>query len=183
MHFGLSLLRAGELTIWMRAPHIFTYYDVESGQEGDGELIRLWVVSWERQGWEARILSRADAEAHRRYIHSEKSPRVLRWLALQRAGGGMYADPDVINYGFAPADFGNCLLMLHPQGALAWMHKDVLVMEDQTMSVAEGYCVDLGARDWKKSPTVHFSREAIRDFYGGHDLPKWEAVSNCGRIF
>lgn len=167
----------------MRAPKVFTYFDAGASPPGVGEMIRLWVVSWQRQGWEPRILARSDAMAHQRYARSDKKPRTLRWLALQHAGSGLFASPEVINYGMRPTRFGRSCLLLHPEGSLAWMPKGIDLLAVGSMAVRRGYCADLGAKGWHTSPTVNFSEAAIRRFYGGHQVPLWQAVSQCGRTF
>jgi len=98
---------------------IYTYYEDINFQDQD-RLLALWKASWERQGFEAIILNRLDAESHPYYnvfvselerLHIEVMQKplskyglscYLRWLsyASQSEEKFYVSDYDVINNKF-----------------------------------------------------------------------------------
>lgn len=98
---------------------VYTVHDRKVGdelhQERQLKLIELWAESWRKRGWEPEVLS-ADLAAKHRFWDVIKESQWLRhtvndwpymlacyakWAVMAQVGG-MYSDPDVMNYGFTP---------------------------------------------------------------------------------
>lgn len=80
----------------------------------------MWKASWEKQGWECRMLNRSHAKCSNLHLKlvrklvdtSNRLPpeltnyahkmmaRYVRWCALHAAGGGWMSDYDVVNINF-----------------------------------------------------------------------------------
>src|ERR1044071_7936448 len=85
--------------------NVYTYFNADEAREGDGEMIRIWRISWTRRGWEPRILTPRSALTHPRYKEAvESHPEALRWLAFEQAGGGWISDFHCINYDLPPVE-------------------------------------------------------------------------------
>lgn len=100
---------------------IYTYYD-EIGKSNEKELIELWKLSWERQGFEAMVLGRKHVESHPYYhefsdnlhqLHQQIMGKplkpyglscYLRWLAYATREDDYFyvSDYDIINNSFLP---------------------------------------------------------------------------------
>ena len=90
------------------------------GEDDQRREIAVWRASWERWGWETRVLSAADyqrttdgreaaAAIAARGFPSANPPGYdlacfLRWVALWMAGGGLMTDYDTVNLGYTPAE-------------------------------------------------------------------------------
>jgi hypothetical protein len=96
---------------------VHTYYDpVPDIDEGiQQKEIAVWRDSWERWGWECRVLGRADVVitpdelARLQRLPSVNPPGYdmacyLRWFAMRNLGGGLMVDYDVVNVGWTPDD-------------------------------------------------------------------------------
>jgi hypothetical protein len=95
---------------------IHTYHDNIGRDQSALPLVYFWKERWERQGWEAVILGRDDAQKHPQWAQLatayDRLPTVngkpyefacyVRWLAMEMAGGGWMTDSDVIPYDFKP---------------------------------------------------------------------------------
>jgi hypothetical protein len=95
---------------------IHTFHDNIGRDQSALPLVYFWKERWERQGWEAVILGRDDAQKHPQWAGLatayDRLPTVngkpyefacyVRWLAMEMAGGGWMTDSDVIPYGFQP---------------------------------------------------------------------------------
>lgn len=95
---------------------VHTYFELLDANDGTEGLIELFTRSWERQGWQVRVLTRADVVHHPDYeqylaaisrIPTANRPDFeivcfLRYLAMLNVGGGLLVDMDVINYGYTP---------------------------------------------------------------------------------
>jgi hypothetical protein len=94
---------------------VHTYYEpVQDIDEGvQQKEIAVWRESWERWGWEAKVLGRGDvvitpAEIERlQRLPSVNPPGYemacyLRWFAMRAIGGGLLTDYDVVNVGLRP---------------------------------------------------------------------------------
>jgi hypothetical protein len=104
---------------------VHTYYEPLNHADAD-EIVQLWRTSWERQGWQAKVLTRDAVLAHPLYepllAKVQTMPTVnsrdyevacyLRWLAMVAVGGGLMVDIDVVNVGQPP-----CAL---PEGLCCW---------------------------------------------------------------
>lgn len=80
-------------------------------------LIELWGESWARRGWDPVVLKADDAIAHpffhditgseylRRTVNNWEYMKAVycKWMNMALlADGGVYSDPDIINYSFFP---------------------------------------------------------------------------------
>lgn len=95
---------------------IHTFHDNIGREASNVPLVYLWKERWERQGWEAVVLDRNDAQKHpdwaRMATAFDRLPTVngkpyefacyIRWLAMEVVGGGWMCDYDVIPYDFKP---------------------------------------------------------------------------------
>ncbi len=101
-------------------PVVNTYYEHIDGFDDDVNLLGLWKVSWENNGWKTRVLTFDDAKRHKNYnkyadrfstlptINNKQYEiaRFNRWFAMACIGGYM-SDYDVINHGLRPFDKPN----------------------------------------------------------------------------
>lgn len=101
-------------------PVVNTYYEHINGFDDDVNLLGLWKVSWENNGWKTRVLTLDDAKRHSNYSKyisrfsafptvNDKQYELAcfnRWFAMACIGGYM-ADYDVINHGLRPFDRPN----------------------------------------------------------------------------
>lgn len=100
---------------------VYTYFAEHATAKG-GQVIELWKRSWQRAGFDPRVLRRGDAEKHPRYQsvldRVRKFPSAnsqwyevacyLRWLAMATVdGGGLHVDWDLINLGEPPWELGD----------------------------------------------------------------------------
>ena len=91
-------------------------------------LIGLWKYTWERRGWQTRVLGLSDAQAHPRYAAlkdsvTSKTKSInpgeydlmcwLRWLAFEQVGGGLMTDYDVINRSLQPNYVSSAAVTVH----------------------------------------------------------------------
>lgn len=90
---------------------VTTYYQPVKWHGDQRHSIDFWAASWEKLGWQTRVLGRSDAMRHplaQRYLMKMGSIPVqtpagyelacwLRWLAFSVNGGGLMVDFDVIN--------------------------------------------------------------------------------------
>ena len=98
---------------------VHTYYepvpDIDQGIQQNE--IAVWRDSWERWGWECKVLGRADVVitpdelARLQRLPSVNPPGYdlacyLRWFAMRALGGGLMSDYDVVNVGMRPGDTG-----------------------------------------------------------------------------
>ena len=156
---------------------VSTYFEGRIGQEVDGDLLRLWDTSWRRQGWATRVLTQSHARRHRDFRQTD--PANYWQLALERAGGGLFSRFDVINYGLAPITFKHTCTLAH-DSSVVWLKVGEPLLELADLYC--GYCALLGQKGWEKTPLIRFSRDAVKDYFN-RDLPKWQAVTLCGRDF
>jgi hypothetical protein len=125
---------------------VHTYYEPlpnvdESIQRAE---LAVWRESWERWGWECKVLGRGDVvitieEMERLQRLPSVNPQgydlacYLRWFAMRAIGGGLMVDYDVVNIGFrAPAIVAGpdiiclcnyyvpCAMALTSNGAAQW---------------------------------------------------------------
>lgn len=89
---------------------VHTYYQPVPGMKYPARLLELWRNSWEKMGWETRMLTEIEARRHPgfQYFNDRvsKFPSVnphgydracfLRHLAMAEIGGGLIVDYDVI---------------------------------------------------------------------------------------
>jgi hypothetical protein len=188
---------------------VYTYYDpiVPGGRSpAHSGVLRLWSESWRRKGWEPRVLGPRDAKKHphhARFLRRMReyptiNPReyedacYLRWLALDKAGGGLMVDYDVINMGFAPrrgkgaiemldptyvpcAVFANSdgirricyeLEVFNPKGAthVSDMHIFKSRFDEKTFGPPGTECVEFTVEGWASAPLVHFASGKVRGF-------------------
>lgn len=93
-----------------------------------------WKDSWEKNGWETRVLSQEDAmgfEGYKEFVEKiGKFPSVnplpfdfqgfMRWFCMAHVGGWS-SEPDVINYGMKPnIPIADRVMMYSPVPALAY---------------------------------------------------------------
>lgn len=175
---------------------IFTYFDADKAREGDGELIRIWRISWERRGWTPRILTPRSAIAHPQYkLALSDYPDALSWLAFEQVGGGWLAEFNCINYSFSPntpADVGLSRSSFMSYPAMVWATPQqagriagLALGESESRGLTfeiTSHCLELGEDGWETAPVVHFSRQAIFRHFGC-DLPGWKVVTQCDRKF
>lgn len=98
---------------------VHTYHDPSVDPSGSQKaLLELWAKSWQARGWETAVLGPGDARKHIYFDIISKSDFLrltvndwnysfacyCKWMAMVQVGG-MYADPDVINYGFTPPNW------------------------------------------------------------------------------
>ena len=166
--------------------NIYCYFDANAAKPGDGEMIRLWKTSWERQGWTPKILTPLSAKPHRRYAefveHIKGRPPyvqagLMRWLALDVVRGGWLSEFDLMNFSFKPVTPRESVRTYHgltwlkPRAArkvsLEWMTgvPSCLLSSLRLDSVVYDH---LG---WETAPLVWFFGKP------------WAAVANCPRKF
>jgi hypothetical protein len=103
----------------MNMTTVHTYYEPvpEIDETCQQKEIAIWRESWERWGWTAKVLGRADVQiAPVELERLQRLPSVnppgydlacyLRWFAMRALGGGLLTDYDVVNVGLRPADLG-----------------------------------------------------------------------------
>jgi hypothetical protein len=101
---------------------VHTYYEPVSGMSEAHQRreIEVWRASWERHGWQTRVLGPEDYQrtpegrAIARALEANGFPSVnppgydlqcfLRWVALWQVDGGLMTDYDVVNLGYTPAE-------------------------------------------------------------------------------
>lgn len=98
---------------------VHTYHDPSVDPDGhQRRLLALWAESWRARGWETNVLGPEVARMHMYYTQIADSSFLrhtvndwnyslacyCKWMAMAQVGG-MYADPDVINYSFAPPEW------------------------------------------------------------------------------
>ncbi len=99
---------------------VHTYHhiiDPESAQTRCQQaLVDLWCKNWASYGWEPVVLNETNAAKHRFFnvinssawlqlsVNSWAYIRCCynKYMAMENVGGGFFADPDIINYGFTP---------------------------------------------------------------------------------
>lgn len=109
---------------------VYAYFNPVVGMPCPFDLLSLWKRSWERRGWKAKVLSRADCLTHPLYsaylTHVSKLPSVnprgydlecfMRWLAFLNVIRGsdvsLMVDYDAINRSLLPADIPADSLMI-----------------------------------------------------------------------
>ena len=127
---------------------VHTYYepvpDIDQGIQQNE--IAVWRDSWERWGWECKVLGRADVVitpdelARLQRLPSVNPPGYdlacyLRWFAMRALGGGLMSDYDVVNVGMRPTEMIT----------LASGERKVLVEQNGSMGASpEGYCLCAG---------------------------------------
>lgn len=164
---------------------VFTYFDASPNLPDQGRLIRLWATSWANRGWEPRILHPRIAARHPRYLEARRAkcgPRVLRWLALEKMGGGYLVDYDLINFGFAPHRCADSLVWAGLSAPIAWATRAgaraavARLLAGGFLASPIGFGTsEFGSSDWHEANLVHFSTAAC----GG--VPKHKAILACGR--
>ena len=97
---------------------VYCYFSSYQEEHHDDNvaMIRHWRRSWGKNGWNAIVLTEADAKSHPFYHEVTRALFRLpttnhhlyelacyhRWLAVAHRGGGWMCDYDVVNYGFKP---------------------------------------------------------------------------------
>jgi len=90
------------------------------GQQGQEEILRLWVDNWKQAGFDPVVIGQQQAEAHPGFnefkeritampmmnhnIPDYEHACFFRWIAMANVGGGLMADYDCFNAGFEPED-------------------------------------------------------------------------------
>lgn len=99
---------------------IYCYHENVNGLDRHPGL-KLWEESWQKFGWQTKVLSSVDAKKSEIFERFDKAitsfPTVnisgfdyhafMRWIAVASIGGGISTEPDVINYGLRPEDVIN----------------------------------------------------------------------------
>lgn len=100
-------------------PFVFCYQPCGRGSALEQKaVVDLWISGWTSRGWNPVVLTLRDATKHLRFDQiqsamdklpmvgrrAETEHRFNRWLALDVAGGGFFADLDVLPGAFTPAD-------------------------------------------------------------------------------
>lgn len=104
----------------VRRPNVYTYMANTAlwGNDDRQACLDLWREGWMTRGWNPVILSRRDAVKHPKFAQFEaalaklpcatdrvlRDADLLRWLALDSAGGGLMVGWDVLPDAIAPAD-------------------------------------------------------------------------------
>lgn len=97
---------------------VFTYYEPVPGLGRDELVMQSWHETWRKNGWEPKVLTRADANRHplaEQFLKKAKTFPTrnpanydlvcwLRWLAFAQAGGGLMTDTDCINRSLRPEE-------------------------------------------------------------------------------
>lgn len=102
---------------------VYTYYDASpDAPDGQAERFRAWATSWEKQGWEPRILTARKAKQSK--LYAEVLSRVpgkaaLPYLAFHAVGGGWFAPMNATNGLFKPIRRAARLLVWPVEG-LIW---------------------------------------------------------------
>eukprot|EP00421_Protoceratium_reticulatum_P033921 CAMPEP_0168475628 /NCGR_PEP_ID=MMETSP0228-20121227/61461_1 /TAXON_ID=133427 /ORGANISM="Protoceratium reticulatum, Strain CCCM 535 (=CCMP 1889)" /LENGTH=152 /DNA_ID=CAMNT_0008491705 /DNA_START=121 /DNA_END=576 /DNA_ORIENTATION=+ len=88
-------------------------------QDMEQEMLAFWKESWEKNGWETRVLGMSDAKAHPLYEELVAAQQreddginppgyelncMVRHLAMASAGGGWHVDYDVFNFNFRASE-------------------------------------------------------------------------------
>jgi hypothetical protein len=186
---------------------VFTFYAPVEGKHEQEELdlIHLWKTSWSEAGWEPVVLGQGsfvyDPESLDILDRVRRLPSInrkfldywcyARWLAVAQQGGGFMSDYDVINYSFAPTDYGLLQTYDHHvpclasgdesefRKALGWflrhrttllqritgqMHASdmVILQKHRDEFVQSTICREYGQPGWETAAVVHYSNHSMK---------------------
>ena len=190
---------------------VFTYFEPRCNATVEQQsILTLWDQAWRSRGWNPVVLKRRDAIGHRRYREVMQTvaklpfmgdrrvleDRMVRWLALSLAGGGLLSEYDVIPEDFPPqaivngTGFGGSSLVYAKGEYLNYLIENLASYEAKPEDVRNGQphvdeaqvvsnlLVDprseiamFSTVNSLKSKAIHFSRFAI-DTTQSRGLPK-----------
>jgi len=163
----------------------------------------MWETSWRAYGWEPVKLNAADATSHPYYDAIANSDWLrltinawpymracyCKWMVMTRVGG-LYCDPDILNYGFTPNDLPhvdkNCpAVVLHTGGIPSIMWGTALWYElvvrgfrnAALMRWAGKYCVSDDIGDMNLFADLWQDRTKIIPLCLSYGDPGWETSS------
>jgi hypothetical protein len=133
--------------------NVYSYFESVDGLPLNNHMVKMWVESWSKQGWNPIVLGESDAKTHPLYekfsnalktFPSVNTPgfdyhAFMRWLAVPAVGGYVSTEPDVINYSLTP-DMVKEWIALSDENQILQCHSPVPAFLCGTPSSYETIC-------------------------------------------